>query len=270
MFCHKCGAQIADGAAFCYQCGTKIVHIQTDSPVSDETEPGSDPAMKQACKSPDPITENASPPEKESSIGKRNSKFKKWWDTASRPTRILTALGILLVGGFALYVLIAFLRELGYLLLGIAVIGGFIVTLITGSKEEKREARRTIVQMVAGAAVIIVIACMIILKPDFITDIFQPGASVRNAYLTQYSETVTVEEAFDNFFDNGKWDAYKADGYSYVAFTGACEYLGERADVKITFKITGENFVVDRLDVNGNEQNDLILYGLLLKVYENY
>ena len=55
-----------------------------------------------------------------------------------------------------------------------------------------------------------------------------------------------------------------------VTFTGACEYLGERADVKITFKITGENFLVERLDVNGTTQNDLMLYGLLTKVYEDY
>jgi len=270
MFCHKCGAQIAEGADFCHQCGTKIVHVQITPPVSDETDPESDPAIKQACKNPDPIAENAPSTEKEVPTRKRDSKFKKWWDTASKPKRILIVLGALLAGGFALYVLIAFLREFGYLLLGIAAIGGFIVTLITGSKEEKREARKTIIQMVVGAAVIIAIVCIIVLKPNFITDVFQPGASVRNAYLTQYSEAVTVEEAFDNFFDNGKWDAYKADGYSYVAFTGACEYLGERAGVKITFKITGENFIVERLDVNGNEQSDFILYGLLLKVYENY
>lgn len=270
MFCHKCGTQISDEAAFCHQCGAKIVHIQTVPQISDETASESDPAMKQACKNPDPIAEDAPPSEKEAPFGKRTSKLKKWWDNTSKLQRILGVLGVLLAGGFALYVLVAFLREFGYLLLGIAVIGGFIVTFTTGSKEEKSEARRTIVQMVVGAVIIIVIACIIVLKPDFITDIFQPGASVRNAYLTQYSESVTVEEAFDNFFDNGKWDAYKADGYSYVAFTGTCEYLGERADVKITFKITGENFVVDRLDVNGNEQSDFLLYGLLLKVYENY
>lgn len=26
MFCHKCGAQIVEGAAFCPKCGTKVVH----------------------------------------------------------------------------------------------------------------------------------------------------------------------------------------------------------------------------------------------------
>lgn len=118
--------------------------------------------------------------------------------------------------------------------------------------------------------IIIVIALVVVLKPDFVSNIFQPGANVRNAYLTQYSETVTVEDAFDDFFDNGKWGTYKENDYSYVTFTGACEYLGERADVKITFKITGENFLVERLDVNGTTQNDLMLYALLAKVYEDY
>lgn len=53
-------------------------------------------------------------------------------------------------------------------------------------------------------------------------------------------------------------------------FTGTCEYLGERADARITFQITGEQFRVDHLDINGVEQNDLILYGLLSKIYESY
>jgi len=93
---------------------------------------------------------------------------------------------------------------------------------------------------------------------------------VRQACLSQYSESVTIEEAFENFFDNRKWSEYEADGYSYVAFTGACEYQGERAYVRVTFKITGEQFVVDSLDINGSMQDDFTLYILLKKVYENY
>ena len=26
MFCHQCGAQIAEGADFCHKCGTKVVY----------------------------------------------------------------------------------------------------------------------------------------------------------------------------------------------------------------------------------------------------
>lgn len=266
MFCHKCGERIAEGAAFCHRCGEKVIYEETAPQIFDKTKSSFHPITGQESENLGQIPAN----EQESLPEKEPSKFKKWWDSAPKSKRVLAALGILLASGFVLYVLVAFLREFGYLLLGIAVIGGFIVTLITGSEKEKIETRKTIVQMVIGFAAICLIVFAIVLKPDFLVNIFQPGASVRKAYLTQYSETVTVEEAFDNFFDNGKWDAYKADGYSYVVFTGACEYLGERADVKVTFKITGENFVVDRLDVNGNEQSDFILYGLLLKVYENY
>ena len=46
--------------------------------------------------------------------------------------------------------------------------------------------------------------------------------------------------------------------------------MEEKADAQITFKITGENFVVDHLDINGVEQNDLILMFLLADIYEDY
>ena len=123
------------------------------------------------------------------------------------------------------------------------------------------------------AVVVVVLTAVIAAAyaaPGTLQRIVKPGVEVRTAYLSQYSDTITVEDAFDNFFDNGKWSTYKDKDYSYVAFTGACEYLGERADVKVTFKITGERFSVDSLDINGQEQNNLILYALLSKVYEDY
>lgn len=288
MFCHKCGAQIAEGAAFCHKCGTKAVYADTSQHPMDTPEPiaesqqasTTDPESAivedvQQSSSNEPTLETGSDIPNQTSKDeitheKEPSKFKKWWDAVSKPKKILAILGGLLAGGFALYLLVAFLREFGYLLFGIAVIGGFILTITTGSEKEKIETRKTIVKTVIGLGIAIVIAFVVVLKPDFTANIFQPGANVRNAYLTQYSETVTVEDAFDNFFDNGKWGTYKENDYSYVTFTGACEYLGERADVKITFKITGENFLVERLDVNGTTQNDFMLYGLLTKVYEDY
>ena len=36
MFCHKCGAQIADGADFCHKCGTKVVYENTEAQVQKE------------------------------------------------------------------------------------------------------------------------------------------------------------------------------------------------------------------------------------------
>lgn len=134
---------------------------------------------------------------------------------------------------------------------------------------EKRRKTAAVVSAVATILIVAVIALEAAL-PGSLHRIVVPGAEVRGAYLSQYSEAVTIEEAFDNYFDNGKWSTYEADGYSYVVFSGACEYLGERADVRITFKITGEQFRVDGLDVNGVTQGDLMLYSLLSSVYEEY
>lgn len=134
---------------------------------------------------------------------------------------------------------------------------------------EKQRKTAAIVLSVASILIIAVIVLEYAL-PGSMQRIMTPGIEVRDAYLSKYSETVTIEEAFENFFNNEKWSTYEAEGYSYVAFTGSCEFMGEKADTRIIFKITGEQFIVDSLDVNGRTQNDLILYSLLSAVYENY
>lgn len=118
--------------------------------------------------------------------------------------------------------------------------------------------------------ILIVIVLVLAVLTGILKQIGKPGSEVRNSYLSQYSNAVTVGEAFDDFFDKGKWSDYKEGDYSYVVFTGVCEFLEERVDVRVLFKITGENFIVDRLEINGQTQNDLMLYSLLLAVYEDY
>ncbi len=102
---------------------------------------------------------------------------------------------------------------------------------------------------------------------NFIRLLVVPGAEVRGAYLTQYSRSITIEKAFDDFFEKGKWRTYKSEGNSYVVFTGVCEVLGERADIKIIFKILGENFIVDGVEINGGEQGAFMTRVLLEAVY---
>lgn len=134
------------------------------------------------------------------------------------------------------------------------------------------EGQRKAVAFVCAAASVLMIAALVWdhVSPGSLQSMAVPGIEVRTAYLTQYSTKVTIEEAFEGFFDKCRWEKYDAEGYTYIVFTGACQYLGERADVKIKFKITGENFIVDSLDINGRAQSDLVLYGLLSVVYEDY
>lgn len=116
----------------------------------------------------------------------------------------------------------------------------------------------------AGAAagiVLIIILCAAIHKP---------GGYVRDAYLESYSKLITVEEAFDSFFDKGKWKEYKEDGDQYVVFTGECYYLDKEVDVKIRFRIKGDYFYFVNMEMNGQPQADIVSEALLDKVYEGY
>ena len=46
--------------------------------------------------------------------------------------------------------------------------------------------------------------------------------------------------------------------------------MEKSVDVRINFKITGDNFRVDSMDINGVEQGDLMVALLLEKIYEEY
>lgn len=76
-------------------------------------------------------------------------------------------------------------------------------------------------------------------------------AKVRNAYLSQYSTTVTVGDAFDNFFGSPKWKAYEEGTQERVDFQGNCTYSGEQVQVRIVFGIYGDTFQVGSVQING-------------------
>lgn len=250
MYCHKCGSQLKGDAVFCPFCGSKLDR-KTTTPQA--TPP---PGKKPSAPQPTEI-----PPEE-----KQPSRFQLWWMRAQMIEKIFFVLGIIV----AVILIIVFLNAFWEILAAILVIVVVIVAFVTGSKEDRSEIRRFILKGAAVLLAIGVIAYVAVVNQDFFVNLVQPGIEVRGSYLTHYSEDVTVEEAFDNFFDNPKWSTYQQDGYTYVVFTGSCEYLGERADARITFQITGEQFRVEQLDINGAEQSDLLLHAMLAKIYEKY
>ena len=250
MYCHKCGSQLKGDAAFCPFCGSKLDRKTTTSQAPPP--PGKKPSAPQPTEIP---------PEE-----KQPSRFQLWWMRAQMIEKIFFVLGIIV----AVILIIVFLNAFWEILAAILVIVVVIVAFVTGSKEDRSEIRRFILKGAAVLLAIGVIAYVAVVNQDFFVNLVQPGIEVRGSYLTHYSEDVTVEEAFDNFFDNPKWSTYQQDGYTYVVFTGSCEYLGERADARITFQITGEQFRVEQLDINGAEQSDLLLHAMLAKIYEKY
>ena len=259
MFCHHCGTNIGEDSGFCHICGTKVVYEEQPPQASVEAE-----------KEPPFGEGSAAVPPQETAGSQEPSKFKVWWDGSNGFMKVLAALGILVAAGIIIWLVVSFLREFGYLLLGVLVAVAIIITLLTGTKEDKAEVRQFVLKGVIGFAVLMAVVFVVVLKPDLIYNLVQPGYAVRQAYLSQYSEDVTVEEAFNSYFDNPQWSTYEEEGYSYVAFTGGCAYMEEKVDIRLTFQITGEQFRIDRLDVNGIEQSDFILYALLESIYENY
>lgn len=92
--------------------------------------------------------------------------------------------------------------------------------------------------------------------------------NISESYLTQYSSTVTVGDAFDNFFSDGKWRSYSEGALEYVDYTGTCTYMDEPATVVIRFYITDEQFRVDKVFMNGSEASVYLSEALFLKIYE--
>lgn len=260
MCCHKCGRKTDEGSSFCPFCGAKLEMGQDRRQRPPETEVQSGTPKTPAGNPPEAAPQNGPKP------NETPSKFTLWWAHAQMIEKVFFILGV----GVIAIVAIALLVNFWEILVGILVIAGVVTAFVTGSKEEKSEIRRFILKGAASLLLIAALVFVVMTNQDFFENLIQPGMGVRNAYLTQYSEDVTVEEAFQNFFENPQWSTYQESGYTYVVFTGNCEYMDERVDVSITFQITGEQFRADHLDINGVEQNDLILYGLFTKIYEGY
>ena len=92
------------------------------------------------------------------------------------------------------------------------------------------------------------------------------GQQVRQAYMTQFDSSITVEEAFDRRFKDCKWSAETDNGTTYIVFNG---YDPETLkDWTVTFKIKGEEFTVSNIEVEGTgTTDDTEIYYLLSYIY---
>jgi hypothetical protein len=69
----------------------------------------------------------------------------------------------------------------------------------------------------------------------------------------------------DSYFSNPKWEEIVGadDGRDYVNITGGISYSDEPAEAVLQFKIRGDRFMVNALEIDGEGQNELIILGLL-------
>lgn len=73
------------------------------------------------------------------------------------------------------------------------------------------------------------------------------------SYLSQYSTDITIGEAFNNFFGDPNWKAYDQGIEKYVDFQGKITFDGKPAVATVTFWMSDEQFIVERIKINNNE-----------------
>lgn len=77
---------------------------------------------------------------------------------------------------------------------------------------------------------------------------------ISSGYLTDYSSDATVGEAFSNFFAKPEWVSYEQGTTQYVDYKGICSFQGdENAVAIVTFVVSGDNFQVDKITINGQD-----------------
>ena len=96
------------------------------------------------------------------------------------------------------------------------------------------------------------------------------SSQISEQYLSEFSEEITIGEAFDSFFDNTRWVTYEIGAQKYVDFSGALEVDGEPATALITFELYNESFKITTLKLDGTDAGNIMLRALLEKVYESY
>lgn len=94
---------------------------------------------------------------------------------------------------------------------------------------------------------------------------------VRDGHPEAYPD-ITYGEAFHAFFKNPEWKYFKSeDGRDIVEFTGGMTYLDQEVEGLFQFVIGDESsFTTECFAMNEIPQNNLMLYGVLAKVFESY
>lgn len=129
---------------------------------------------------------------------------------------------------------------------------------------KKKSKLPVILISVAVVAVVAVVALVLIFGDSNVS-------IVKDGYLTEYSEKITVGEAFDDYFASPEWKAFESEeGKDIVEFNGKCEYDGEEVDVCLQFTVDVEDgkFEITYADKNGVKMSMLQLVGLLNSVYD--
>lgn len=243
MFCHKCGTQMIEGAAFCPKCGTKVVHTDDAQQFMSTTTPIVEP--QQASAESPPIAEN------NQSTPKSNTGLRK-----------AAIIGRVLMWGSLLLLFLHLPISPAILVTGVAI--GIILSAL-GAKRPLGLSK--IIELVVAAILLVVVGCSTLSSGGTGDKYVQ---MVKGGILDGYPQ-MTVCEAFDGFLSDPKWESgLSDDNVRFVNVTGGALYFGEEAELAVQFIIVDEkdgSFQYNACEVNGTPQSNLVFWGLLETIY---
>lgn len=133
-------------------------------------------------------------------------------------------------------------------------------------KEYSDKDRENVKEIIGGIVKWLVIIGLVIVLWKPVTNLIKPGAVVRNAYFTSYSDEITIGEAFENVFTNYKWSKYTYNGNKYVRFTGDFkDDDGNVATYQFNFLVLGDSATIDSIYVEGvdvSSMETILLVGI--------
>ena len=243
MFCHKCGAQMVEGAAFCPKCGTKAVHTDDNQQPMNTATPIVEP--QQADAEVPPIAENT----------KRTPK-------ASGGLRKAAIIGRVLMWGSLLLLFLHLPINPAILVAGVAI--GIILSAI-GAKRPLGLSK--IIELVVAVILLVVVGFSTLSSGGTGDKYVQ---LVKSGTLDGYPQ-MTVGEAFDGFLSDPKWESgLSDDNVRFVNVKGGALYFGEEAELAVQFIIVDEkegSFQYNACEVDGTPQSNLVFWGLLETIY---
>lgn len=183
-------------------------------------------------------------------VGDFLGSFIEWHEKSFKKNKAFT-IGLII----AEVVLAAFLLfNTWEILVGILFIAAIVFPFIMKHDftDKDRQNSKEIIIGLAKLMVAVIIIVIIIFNWNSISNIWKPGAVVRNAYFPTFSEEITIGEAFENVFTDCKWSKYEYNGNEYVSFTGKFKNDDGTVDTyQFDFLVRGDSSTIDSIYCDG-------------------
>ena len=183
-------------------------------------------------------------------VGDFLGSFIEWHEKSFKKNKAFT-IGLII----AEVVLVAFLLfKTWEILVGILFIVAIAFPFIMKHDftDKDRQNSKEIIIGLAKLMVAVIIIVIIIFNWNSISNIWKPGAVVRNAYFPTFSEEITIGEAFENVFTDCKWSKYEYNGNEYVSFTGKFKNDDGTVDTyQFDFLVRGDSSTIDSIYCDG-------------------